>query len=185
MSKTLSPEVKAKLLEVLKQRFEKHLDWYPNLDWKEVQMKLEVNEGKLFFLNQMELSGGEPALIEYRADSGVFIFCDCSAESPTGRRSLCYDEAALNARKENKPKGSAVGMAAEMGIELLTEDDYRKLQSLGNFDIKTSSWLKTPEGMRKLGGAIFGDFRFNRVFVYHNGVESYYAARGFRGKVII
>ena len=185
MSKTLSPEVKANLLEALKQRFEKHLDWYPNLDWKSVQTKLEMNDAKLFSLNQMELTGGEPALTEFKSDSGVFIFCDCSAESPSGRRSLCYDKAALNARKENKPKGSAVGLASEMGIELLTEYDYRKLQSLGNFDMKTSSWLKTPDEMRKLGGAIFGDFRFNRVFTYHNGVQSYYSGRGFRGKVII
>lgn len=185
MSKKLSSEDKANLLATLKQRFEKNQAWYPNLDWKSVQTKLEMNDAKLFSLNQMELTGGEPALMEYRADSGVFIFCDCSAESPTGRRSLCYDEAALNARKENKPKGSAVGMAAEMGIELLTEEEYRKLQSLGSFDNKTSSWLKTPNEERKLGGAIFGDRRYNRVFIYHNGVQSYYAARGFRGKVIV
>jgi len=149
--------------------------------WDKVRGRLEANPGKLWSLGEMEGTGGEPDVVGHDKKSGEFLFFDCSAESPKGRRSLCYDHEALQARKEFKPKDSAVNMAAAMGVELLTEDEYRELQKLGEFDLKTSSWLKTPSGVRKLGGAIFGDRRFDRVFVYHNGAESYYAARGFRG----
>jgi hypothetical protein len=170
----------ARLLETLQARFEAHKERHPQLDWKKVVAKLQGNAAALRSLQQMESSGGEPDVVAL-GKGGAIVFCDCSAETPTGRRSLCYDAAALAARKEHKPKSSAGEMATAMGVELLTEDEYRQLQELGEFDLKTSSWLATPPAMRKLGGALFGDRRFGRVFVYHNGAESYYAARGFRG----
>ena len=169
------------LLHTLKTRFEKNKMRHKGLEWAKVQAKLEVNTGKLWSLNEMELSGGEPDVVGYDKKTGEYIFYDCSAESPKGRRSVCYDREALDSRKENKPKNNAVDMAAAMGVELLTEEQYRELQQLGEFDTKTSSWVKTPGDIRKLGGAIFCDRRYNKVFVYHNGAESYYAARAFRG----
>ncbi len=169
------------LLLTLRKRFELHMHRHPGLTWAEVEARLRASPGKLISLQQMEQTGGEPDVVGFDAKAGEFIFCDCSPESPKGRRSLCYDRAALEARKENKPAGSAMDMAAAMGIELLTEEQYRALQQLGPFDTKTSSWLKTPDPIRELGGALFGDRRYNHVFVYHNGAESYYAARGFRG----
>jgi hypothetical protein len=179
--KTLSPDQEQKLLDALKARFEKHMKRHPDLEWADIEAKLKQSPEKLWSLHQMEQTGGEPDVIGQDPQSGEYIFCDCSAESPKGRRSLCYDPQALASRKEHKPKHSAVGMADEMGIELLTEEQYRTLQQRGKFDIKTSSWLKTPEEIREQGGAIFGDWRYGHVFVYHNGAESYYAARGFRG----
>ncbi|GIW25960.1 DUF4256 domain-containing protein [Meiothermus sp.] len=169
------------LLGVLKTRFEQHLQRHPGLTWAEVQTRLEAHVSKLRSLWEMEATGGEPDVVGYDASSGEILFFDCSPESPTGRRSLCYDRAALEARKHNKPAGSALEMAAAMGIELLTEAQYRALQQLGRFDTKTSSWLKTPDPIRKQGGALFGDRRYDHVFVYHNGADAYYAARGFRG----
>ncbi|WP_243455331.1 DUF4256 domain-containing protein [Meiothermus sp. CFH 77666] len=169
------------LLLVLKNRFEQHMHRHPGLTWTEVEARLEASPGKLISLQQMEQTGGEPDVVGFDTKTGEFIFCDCSPESPKGRRSLCYDQAALEARKQNKPAGSALEMAAAMGLELLSEEQYRALQQLEPFDTKTSSWLKTPDPIRKLGGALFGDRRYNHVFVYHNGAESYYAARGFRG----
>lgn len=169
------------LLDLLKARFEKNPGRHKEIRWIEVQIKLEANPQKLEALSKMEQTGGEPDVVGYDPTTGEYIFFDCSAESPAGRRSLCYDHAALEARKENKPKDSALGMAAAMGIEILTEAQYRRLQELGNFDAKTSSWVKTPEDVRERGGAFFCDRRYGRVFVYHNGAESYYAARGFRG----
>jgi hypothetical protein len=172
------------LVKTLKARFEKNMKRHKGLEWEKIQARLKAKPEKLWSLNEMELTGGEPDVIGYEGKSGKtgeYIFCDCSAETPKGRRSLCYDRAALNARKEHKPKNSAVDMATDMGVELLTEEQYRALQKLGPFDEKTSSWLKTPDAIRKLGGAIFGDFRFGSVFVYHNGADSYYAARAFRG----
>jgi hypothetical protein len=169
------------LLATLKARFEKNKARHSKLQWADVQARLEAQPGKLRPLHEMESTGGEPDVIGQDKSSGEYLFVDCSAESPAGRRSLCYDDEALEARKEHKPAGSALGMAASMGIELLTEEEYRHLQTLGNFDTKTQSWLKTPADVRRLGGGIFGDRRFGRVFVYHNGVQSYYAARGFRG----
>ena len=177
----LSAAQRQELLSVLKARFEKHMERHAGLAWAEVQAKLEAHPGKLWSLHEMEQSGGEPDLIGVDQKTGEYIFCDCSAETPAGRRSLCYDDAALAECKENRPAGSAVGLAAAMGIALLSEDEYRELQRLGKFDLKTSSWLKTPEDVRKLGGALFGDRRYGRVFTYHNGAISYYAARGFRG----
>jgi hypothetical protein len=179
--KELSPEEREQLLGTLKARFEKNMNRHNGLEWAAVQARLEVNPGKLWSLSEMERTGGEPDVAGYDEQTDEYIFYDCSAESPRGRRSICYDPEALAARKENKPADSAVGMAADMGIELLTEEQYRELQKLGRFDTKTSSWLKTPSEIRKLGGAIFGDFRYGTVFVYHNGADSYYAARGFRG----
>jgi hypothetical protein len=179
----LSPDQHEELLEVLKKRFEKNMNRHQGLDWAKVQAKLEANAGKLWSLHEMESSGGEPDVVDYDKKTDEYIFYDCSAESPKGRRSLCYDRAALEARKEHKPKNNAMDLAASMGIELLSEGQYRELQTLGAFDAKTSSWLNTPPEIRKLGGAIFGDYRFGRVFVYHNGAESYYAARGFRGSL--
>lgn len=170
-----------KLLRTLQARFEKNMQRHKGLAWSDVQAKLESNPGALKSLAAMEETGGEPDVIGGDAKAGRFAFCDCSAESPAGRRSLCYDRAALDARKENKPKGSAAETAAAMGIELLTEDQYRDLQKLGEFDTKTSSWIKTPEEIRSRGGALFCDRRYGMVFLYHNGAESYYAARGFRG----
>ncbi|NCA98346.1 MAG: DUF4256 domain-containing protein [Clostridia bacterium] len=177
----LSAEQHDELLTILKDRFENNLHRHPNLEWTAVKHRLEAAPGKLWSLSEMERTGGEPDVIAYDSATGEFWFVDCVAETPKGRRSLCYDQEALAARKENKPQGSACGMAEGMGIEVLDEVQYRELQKLGVFDFKTSSWLKTPGPMRKLGGALFGDSRYGRVFVYHNGVESYYAARGFRG----
>ncbi|HTN93883.1 MAG TPA: DUF4256 domain-containing protein [Gallionella sp.] len=171
------------LLGALKSRFEKNMHRHKDLDWKKVRAKLEANADKLWCLNEMEKTGGEPDVIGYDNKTDQYIFCDCSAESPKGRRSLCYDREALESRKEFKPTGTALDMAGAMGIEILTEEQYRELQQLGPFDTKTSSWLKTSIEIRKLGGAIFGDRRYGRVFVYHNGAPSYYAARGFRGSL--
>jgi len=169
------------LLKTLKARFEKNKNRHKGIEWTKVQAKLEKNSGKLWSLNEMERTGGEPDVVGYDKKTGEYIFYDCSAESPDGRRSVCYDHKALESRKEHKPKDSAVNMAEAMGIELLTEEQYREMQKLGNFDLKTSSWVKTPADIRKLGGAIFCDCRYDKVFTYHNGAESYYAARGFRG----
>lgn len=179
--KVLSPIESEELLITLKKRFEKHIYRHKGFRWNEIKSRLDKHRGKLWSLNEMEETGGEPDVVAYDTKTGEFLFYDCSPESPKGRRSLCYDHEALEARKEHKPKDSAVNMASEMGIELLTEAEYRELQTLGNFDLKTSSWVKTPPEIRKLGGAIFCDRRFNTVFMYHNGAESYYAARGFRG----
>ncbi|SFC80172.1 Protein of unknown function [Spirosoma endophyticum] len=183
--KELAPEQQEALLSVLKTRFEKNMNRHKGLDWANVQAKLEANTGKLWSLNAMEQTGGEPDVVGHDEQTGDYIFYDCSAESPKGRRSACYDRAALEARKENKPADTVMDMAAAMGIELLTEEHYRELQKLGNFDAKTSSWLLTPAAIRQLGGALFGDFRYGTVFVYHNGADSYYAARGFRGSLRI
>lgn len=180
-SKNLSAEERKALIETLKARFSKNLNRHKGLDWVEVQVRLENSEEKLWSINAMEQTGGEPDVVGRDALTGEYIFYDCSAESPKGRRSLCYDGEALDLRKEHKPENSAVNLGAEMGIELLTEEQYRQLQQLGKFDLKTSSWIKTPESIRKLGGALFCDRRYDAVFVYHNGADSYYAARGFRG----
>ncbi len=177
----LSTEQCDELLKTLKARFEKHVSRHKGLDWANVQAKLEVSSDKLWSLGEMERTGGEPDVVGYDKKTGEYVFCDCSAESPQGRRSLCYDRAALDARKANKPADSAMELAAAIGVELLTEEQYRELQKLGKFDTKTSSWLKTPPDIRKLGGSIFGDRRYDTVFIYHNGADSYYAARGFRG----
>lgn len=179
--KHLSPEQRSTLLSTLKDRFEKNPVRHKNLEWANVQAKLEANPEKLWSLNEMERTGGEPDVAGFDKNTEEYLFYDCSAESPKDRRSVCYDREALESRKENKPKNSALEMAYEMGVDLLTEEQYRELQQFGNFDTKTSSWIKTPAGIRKLGGAIFADFRYGTVFVYHNGAESYYAARGFRG----
>ena len=181
--KKLSPEQRKELLRALKARFEKNMNRHKGLEWAKVQAKLEANNEKLWSLNEMERSGGEPDVVGFDKKTGEYIFFDCSAESPKGRRSFCYDGEALQSRKEHKPENNAIDMAAAMGIELLTEEQYRELQQLGNFDAKTSSWVKTPSDIRKLGGAIFCDRRYGKVFVYHNGAESYYAARGFRGSL--
>lgn len=179
--KELSPEKCSSLLHTLKTRFEKNMQRHKAVGWTTIQTKLEANNKKLWSLNEMEESGGEPDVVGYDKKTGEYIFYDCSAESPKGRRSICYDHEALEKRKEHKPDNSAVEMAADMGIALLTEEQYRNLQALGNFDTKTSSWIQTPAAIRKLGGALFCDRRYNTVFVYHNGAESYYAARAFRG----
>jgi hypothetical protein len=179
--KELSPEQREELLGILKARFEKNMDRHKGLEWAKVQARLETNDEKLWSLDDMEITGGEPDVVDYDKETGEYIFYDCSAESPKGRRSVCYDREALESRKEHKPGNNVMDMAADMGIELLTEEQYRELQQLGNFDTKTSSWVKTPADIRKLGGAIFCDRRYNQVFTYHNGAESYYAARGFRG----
>ncbi|NUM49712.1 MAG: DUF4256 domain-containing protein [Flavobacteriales bacterium] len=173
------------LLNTLKIRFEKNMNRHEGVRWNEVETKLKSNQKKLEALYKMEETGGEPDVIDYDKNTNEFIFCDCSEESPKDRRSLCYDKEALASRKEHKPKSSAMSMASEMGIELLTEEQYRKLQQLGKFDTKTSSWLKTPAEIRKLGGALFGDYRYGNVFIYHNGAESYYSFRGFRGLLIV
>ncbi len=178
---TLSAEQREALLSTLQARFEKNMGRHQGIEWAAVLARLAANSQKLESLAEMERTGGEPDVIGHDPMTGEFIFCDCSAESPAGRRNLCYDRAALDARKEHKPAGSAVDTAAAMGIELLSEDQYRALQRLGNFDTKTSSWIKTPPEIRKLGGALFADRRYDHVFVYHNGASSYYAARGFRG----
>jgi hypothetical protein len=186
MSKTkkkLSSEQREQLLSALKARFDKNMGRHKGVAWGEVQKKLDANTEKLWSLNEMERTGGEPDIVDHDTKTGDFIFNDCSAESPKGRRSICYDHEALEARKEHKPENSAMEMAAEMGVEILTEEQYRALQKLGKFDTKTSSWVKTPPDIRKLGGALFCDRRYDNVFLYHNGAESYYAARGFRGLV--
>jgi len=179
--KVLSIQQNVALLKTLKVRFENNLNRHNGLEWAKVQDKLETNPEKLWSLNEMEKTGGEPDVVGYDRSANEFIFYDCSAESPVGRRSLCYDQEALESRKKFKPKGSAVDMANSMGIEILTELQYRELQELGDFDCKTSSWIKTPGNIRELGGALFCDRRYDTVFLYHNGAESYYAARGFRG----
>lgn len=179
--KELLPEQHEELLNTLKVRFEKNMNRHKGINWAKIEARLKANPDKLWSLYKMEETGGEPDVTGYDKSKDEYIFSDCSAESPKGRRSVCYDQEALNSRKEHKPKNSAVGMANELGIELLTEEQYRELQQYGRFDTKTSSWLKTPSEIRKLGGAIFGDFRYGKVFVYHNGAESYYGARGFRG----
>jgi hypothetical protein len=181
--KDLSPAQREELLRALKARFEKNLNRHKGLAWDKVQAKLEANAEKLGSLNEMERSGGEPDVVGHDKKTGEYIFYDCSAESPKGRRSVCYDREALESRKEHKPETNAIDMAAAMGVEFLTEEQYRELQKLGDFDTKTSSWVKTPSDIRKLGGALFCDRRYNTVFVYHNGAESYYAARAFRGSL--
>jgi hypothetical protein len=179
----LSTKQKEELLKTLKDRFIKYMNRHKGLDWAKVEAKLAVNTKKLWSLHEMERTGGEPDVVGQDKKTGEFIFCDCSAESPEGRRSLCYDRKALESRKEHKPKNNVIDMAASMGIELLTEEEYRQLQELGNFDTKTSSWVKTPAEIRKLGGAIFCDRRYDHVFVYHNGADSYYGSRAFRGSL--
>lgn len=181
--KKLSAKERAKLLKTLKDRFEKNLNRHKGLEWAAVQAKLEGNPGKLWSLKEMEATGGEPDVVGQDKKTGEYIFFDCSPDSPNGRTSVCYDREALDSRKEHKPKTSAMEMAAAMGIELLTEEQYQELQKLGEFDTKSSSWLKAPAEIRKLGGGIFGDRRFGRVFVYHNGAQSYYSGRGFRGSL--
>lgn len=180
-AKELKAKQSEELLATLKARFEKNMSRHKGLEWGKVQTRLEANPEKLWSLNEMETSGGEPDVVGNDKKTGEYIFFDCSVESPKGRRSVCYDHEALESRKENKPKNSAVRMAADMGIELLTEDQYRELQKLGQFDLKTSSWVKTPSDIRKLGGGLFCDRRYNQIFLYHNGADSYYAARAFRG----
>jgi hypothetical protein len=179
----LSPAQCEELIRVLKARFEKNMTRHKDIEWPKLQAKLEDNTEKLWSLNEMESTGGEPDVVGFNKKTGEYIFYDCSAESPKGRRSVCYDREALESRKEFKPGNNAIDMAADMGIELLAEEQYRELQKLGNFDTKTSSWVKTPAEIRKLGGAIYCDRRYNHVFVYHNGAESYYAVRGFRGSL--
>ncbi|MBX3164088.1 MAG: DUF4256 domain-containing protein [Bacteroidetes bacterium] len=185
MKKKLSPEQREELFSVLKKRFEKNMSRHKGLDWAKVKTRLEANADKLWSLDEMEATGGEPDVVGFDKKTGEYVFYDCSAESPKERRSICYDHEALASRKEHKPKNSAAGMAAEMGIDILTEEQYRELQQLGEFDLKTSSWIKTPPAIRALGGALFCDRRFNHVFTYHNGAESYYAARAFRGMLKI
>ena len=183
MNPALSPAQRSALLDVLNARFEKNRGRHKGLEWSAIQGKLEANNKKMWSLAEMEKTGGEPDVVGYDKKADEYIFYDCSAESPAGRRSLCYDREALEARKEHKPKNSALDLAAAMGIELLSEDQYRALQQLGNFDTKTSSWIQTPADIRQLGGALFCDRRYNTVFVYHNGADSYYAARAFRGSL--
>ena len=179
----MNAQPREELLKAVKARFEKNLNRHKGLEWARVQSRLEANIERLRSLSEMERTGGEPDVIGYDKKTGEYIFCDCSAESPKGRRSVCYDGEALESRKEHKPENNAIDLAAAIGIELLTEEQYRELQKLGNFDTKTSSWVKTPSDIRKLGGALFCDRRYDTVFVYHNGAESYYAARGFRGSL--
>lgn len=183
MKKDLPAKQREELLSTLKKRFEKNASRHKGIEWVKVEAKLKTSTAKLWSLNEMEDTGGEPDVVGYDKKKDEYIFIDCSPESPSGRRSFCYDREALNSRKEHKPKNSVMDMAAGMGIELLSEEEYRDLQKLGKFDTKTSSWIQTPAGIRKLGGAIFADFRYGTVFVYHNGAESYYAARGFRGSL--
>lgn len=180
-NKVLTETQKDELINMLKARFEKNMKRHQNVSWADVMAKLVASPEKLWSLNEMEMTGGEPDVIAFEAKTQTFVFCDCAAESPKGRRSFCYDREALDARKENKPANNVLDAAAEMGIELLNEADYRELQQLGKFDEKTSSWIHTPANIRKLGGALFADFRYDTVFVYHNGAQSYYAARAFRG----
>lgn len=184
-NKALSPAQSAELISILKKRFEKHTPRHKGIEWKNVEAKLIANATKLWSLNEMEITGGEPDIVGVDKKTKEYIFFDCAPESPKERRSICYDRAALNSRKEHKPKNSAIDMAEEMGISILTEEQYRYLQTLGEFDLKTSSWILTPEPVRKLGGALFCDRRYNQVFVYHNGAESYYAVRGFRGVLYV
>ncbi len=181
--KELSPEQREELFRTLKARFEKNLNRHKGLEWAKVQARLASDVEKLWSLNEMERTGGEPDVVAHDNKTGEYIFYDCSAESPDGRRNLCYDREALDSRKEHKPKNNAVGVVAAMGIELLTEEQYRELQKIGNFDMNTSSWVKTPSDIRKLGGALFCDRRFGKVFVYHNGAQSYYSGRAFRGSL--
>ncbi len=183
VKKKLSVDLSEELLLILRARFEKNMNRHKGIEWVKVEAKLKANADKLWSLNEMEKTGGEPDVVGADKKTGEYIFYDCSAESPAGRRSICYDHEALESRKEHKPKNSALGMADEMGIEILTEDQFHELQKLGKFDTKTSSWIKTPAEIRKLGGAIFADYRFGRVFVYHNGAESYYGVRAFRGSL--
>jgi hypothetical protein len=183
MKKELSKEQHTELLKVVKSRFEKNMNRHKSLDWAKVEAKLKADPQKQWSLNEMERTGGEPDVVEIDRKTGEYIFYDCSPETPKDRRNICYDREALDSRKENKPRDSALDMAASIGIEILSEEQYRELQKLGSFDTKTSSWLKTPEDIRKLGGAIFADRRYNTVFIYHNGAESYYGARGFRGSL--
>ena len=183
--KKLTPAQSEALLKTLKDRFEKNMDRHKEIKWAEVQAKLEKNAAKLWSLNEMENTGGEPDVVGYNKKTKEYIFYDCSAESPKGRRSYCYDRAALEARKEHKPKNNVLDAAADIGIDLLSEEEYRELQKLGEFDLKTSSWIRTPEKIRKLGGALFCDRRYDTIFTYHNGADSYYAARGFRGSLRI
>jgi len=182
-NKELSPEHSEELLRTLRARFENHMNRHKELEWPNIQSKLETHSEKLWSLHEMERTGGEPDVVGYDREMDDYIFFDCSAETPSGRRSLCYDREALESRKKNKPENSAMEMAAVLGVQLLTEQQYRELQTFGDFDTKTSSWLKTPSDIRKLGGAIFGDFRYGKVFIYHNGADSYYAARGFRSSL--
>jgi hypothetical protein len=182
-SKKLSKEQQDELIKILKERFQKNKNRHKGIEWDAVQKRLEANDVKLWALNAMEETGGEPDVVGLDKKTGEYIFYDCSAESPRGRRSTCYDDEALAKRKEHKPADSAMNMAAEMGVDILNEEQYRELQKLGNFDSKTSSWIKTPSDIRKLGGALFCDYRYETVFVYHNGADSYYAARGFRGSL--
>jgi hypothetical protein len=181
--KALSPTGREELLGALRARFEKHMNRHQGLEWASLHARLEASPGKLWSLNEMERTGGEPDVVGHDKETGEFLFVDCSPESPKGRVAVCYDRDGLESRKEHKPKNSAMDMAAAMGIELLTEEQYRELQRLGEFDTKTSSWVKTPSGIRKLGGALFGDRRFGHVFIYHNGAQSYYGARAFRGSL--
>jgi hypothetical protein len=182
---TLSKKQREELLGALQARFEKNMNRHKSIVWTRVQARLEAHTEKLWSLNEMERTGGEPDVVDHDKKTGQYIFCDCSAESPKGRRSICYDREAMDSRKEHKAKDSATAMAAGMGVELLTEEQYRELQKLGNFDTKTSSWVKTPSAIRRLGGALFCDRRYDTVFLYHNGAESYYAARGFRSSLRI
>jgi hypothetical protein len=181
--KALSPEQRKELLGAVKARFEKNMNRHKGLEWAKVQTKLEANTAKLWSLNEMDRTGGEPDVVDHDKKNGEYIFCDCSAETPKGRRNVCYDRDAQEARKEFKPENNAMDVAAAMGIELLTEEQYRELQKLGNFDTKTSSWVKTPSDIRKLGGALFADRRYDTVFVYHNGAFSYFGSRAFRGSL--
>jgi hypothetical protein len=181
--KKLTADQTNELIKILRTRFEKNMKRHKGIDWDKVQAKLEAHPSKLWSLEEMEISGGEPDVVSYDKKTGEYVFYDCSPETPKGRRSTCYDHEALNSRKENKPKDSAINMADEMGINILTEEEYRQLQELGEFDLKTSSWIKTPANIRKLKGAIFCDRRYDTVFVYHNGADSYYAVRGFRGSL--
>lgn len=185
MLKELSVEERVALLDTLKTRFEENMQRHEGLEWENIQEKLEANLDKLWSLHEMEATGGEPDVVQYGKESDVYTFYDCSPESPKGRRSVCYDQEALESRKKHKPENSAINMATQMGIELLTEDEYRTLQEIGKFDVKSSSWVKTPSNIRALGGAIFCDCRYDTVFMYHNGADSYYGARGFRGKLKI
>ena len=183
MKKSLKANERDELLGVLRARFEKNMDRHKGLDWTKVQARLEADQEKLWALNEMEKTGGEPDVVGLDKKSGEYVFNDCSVESPKGRRSVCYDREALEARKEHKPANTAIDMAAAMGVDILTEEQYRELQKLGSFDLKTSSWVMTPPNIRKLGGALYCDRRYNQVFLYHNGADSYYAARGFRGSL--
>lgn len=183
MKRELPAKQQEEIINILQVRFEKNMNRHKGIEWSKVQAKLKANKAKLWSLNEMEITEGEPDVVGFDQKTGEYLFYDCSAESPKGRRSICYDHEALEARKEHKPANSAMQMASDMGIELLTEAEYRELQKLGKFDTKTSSWIVTPANIRKLGGALFGDYRYATVFIYHNGAESYYAARGFRGSL--